>query len=1266
MHTWYRTVLLFALLLFLTTGVLATTIERDFSFAPASILSSDDYDLVMIDGCVNSNDAGLPVLPIMAFTLLLPPGEELVDVEILEIQWETLDVLTNPRPASEQMPLYKLQPVALAPNPEVYQGSVPYPAEVTTDLQTGFYRGHSLASVLIHPVKWHPETGVTEQIVSIRLAFNSTATQKANDALHLLRANSSTVQALRSMNADLFSLPSYPATDELDEVNPSFMIICDEDHVLAWEEFANFKRSRGLETIIWTTDMIYETYDGQDNQMKIRNAIIDAYENIGIAYVLFGGDVQYIPCRYLYDSGADITADLYYSGLDGTWNDDNDNRWGEPGEDDLYQEVAIGRAPVLNNEMINIWITKQILYQESPVPGEMTNALMVGELLGWNVTGGDFKDDVMNGSDAWGYTTEGFPDDWTVNTLYDRDHVWSMQELFTELNSGYAIVNHVGHADVTYLMKADNPDITTTNLTNDGINHTFYIGYTQGCYCGAFEQNSITELWCSIETGAIAFISNSRYGYGSINDTNGASERFDREFFDALFAEDIFYIGDANNDSKHDVVPFINVSNVRWCYYCLNLHGDPTLDVYTGAVQELEVDLPTIYISVTGPLEVEVPGVEGALVAVSSNGTLMEVGTTGPDGIAQVPLEIDEPCDLDVVVTAHNYLAFEGQIPAILTEDGYPGEPAVSVIDTSSCLPNEMIDSGEEFLLSTVFDNVGLSDIDRFVVEISHDNPYLTVVSSDSAFEVGPDNYIELNFPASVSPEAEDSTVVELTFTIVSDTFNVVYTAPIMFHAPSLELAIAAIDDGTEGNHRFDPGETGLLSLELVNTGSGDLFQATLEMEVTDPCFETIEILSEPVTLSADDQVTLESCVQVTITESTPIFTLAWINANLNCEYGYGYNRYLPVEIGILHDDLEGGVQEWSHYSNDEWYDQWHRSQQRNSTPNGSYSWKMGSENDGNYADSLDACLQLPVIERPGAIILSFHHWMDAQLSTTFPGRCYDGGRVEYSLDGENWIVASMPGYNYSIRGNDGPFASGDSVYSGEIDWTEDHVTIPGGPGELYVRFRFGSDDGFGREGWYIDDITITPTPGFIPPASLDGELVHGVTCLAWSTPGAGLDETLDLIGFRVYRNDEMISELESSLGYEDVMDGLPQGTYSYEVSAVYDQGESPRIGPLAIEWDPTGVFDDSSLPVSWSVSAPYPNPFNPEFTVAFTLEQSTNVRATLFNILGQQVALLNDQVMTGGHHTLQFNGADLASGLYVLEFEAGPLHEHFKVLLMK
>jgi hypothetical protein len=105
----------------------------------------------------------------------------------------------------------------------------------------------------------------------------------------------------------------------------------------------------------------------------------------------------------------------------------------------------------------------------------------------------------------------------------------------------------------------------------------------------------------------------------------------------------------------------------------------------------------------------------------------------------------------------------------------------------------------------------------------------------------------------------------------------------------------------------------------------------------------------------------------------------------------------------------------------------------------------------------------------------------------------------------------------------------------------------------------------------------------------------------------------------------------------------------------------------ITLEISALGIKENpGAQPGEWSFNGAYPNPFNPTLTVAFTLKNSTHVNGRIFNLLGQQVAILINEKMTVGHHSVTFDGSELASGMYFLRFEAGPLHEIKKVVLLK
>jgi hypothetical protein len=93
---------------------------------------------------------------------------------------------------------------------------------------------------------------------------------------------------------------------------------------------------------------------------------------------------------------------------------------------------------------------------------------------------------------------------------------------------------------------------------------------------------------------------------------------------------------------------------------------------------------------------------------------------------------------------------------------------------------------------------------------------------------------------------------------------------------------------------------------------------------------------------------------------------------------------------------------------------------------------------------------------------------------------------------------------------------------------------------------------------------------------------------------------------------------------------------------------------------------EEKAQPLDWAFNGAYPNPFNPAVNISFTLKEIVDVNVRVYNLLGQQVAVLSNGKMNAGKHTLTFDGRNLASGMYFLRFEAGPLNEIKKMILLK
>jgi hypothetical protein len=105
------------------------------------------------------------------------------------------------------------------------------------------------------------------------------------------------------------------------------------------------------------------------------------------------------------------------------------------------------------------------------------------------------------------------------------------------------------------------------------------------------------------------------------------------------------------------------------------------------------------------------------------------------------------------------------------------------------------------------------------------------------------------------------------------------------------------------------------------------------------------------------------------------------------------------------------------------------------------------------------------------------------------------------------------------------------------------------------------------------------------------------------------------------------------------------------------------------LDWnDPggTSVNEQYQIPSAFVLYQNYPNPFNPSTTIEFTLPKSEFVELKIYNILGKEVSTLVSNKLNQGSHTYQFDGKNLASGVYYYQLVAGNFHQVKKMILIK
>jgi len=97
-----------------------------------------------------------------------------------------------------------------------------------------------------------------------------------------------------------------------------------------------------------------------------------------------------------------------------------------------------------------------------------------------------------------------------------------------------------------------------------------------------------------------------------------------------------------------------------------------------------------------------------------------------------------------------------------------------------------------------------------------------------------------------------------------------------------------------------------------------------------------------------------------------------------------------------------------------------------------------------------------------------------------------------------------------------------------------------------------------------------------------------------------------------------------------------------------------------------TGVNETPQLAEKYSLEQNYPNPFNPSTTIKYSVPEAGLVTIKVYNMLGQEVATLVNEVKSASVNTVSFNAAGLSSGLYIYQINAKNFSASKKMMLLK
>lgn len=181
----------------------------------------------------------------------------------------------------------------------------------------------------------------------------------------------------------------------------------------------------------------------------------------------------------------------------------------------------------------------------------------------------------------------------------------------------------------------------------------------------------------------------------------------------------------------------------------------------------------------------------------------------------------------------------------------------------------------------------------------------------------------------------------------------------------------------------------------------------------------------------------------------------------------------------------------------------------------------------------------------------------------------------------------------------------------------------------------------------------------------LDGSTVPGENvAIVWNRSSPFVDRYWCEIATDSYFTYAIVDSMATDTSL--VFPLLPDGTYWWKVRGhnVAGWGAFSEVWRFSV--GATDVCDANPIPSEYALVQNYPNPFNPSTTIRYALPERSHVTLTVFNMIGQKVAVMVDGEQNAGYHQAVFDASGTASGVYLYRLEAGEYVETRKFVLVQ
>jgi len=1187
-------------------------------------IEGEDYYVLTVPSAGLRLEEGNPELPLIARNLMIPPQARM-SVEVLDKRYTEFEGRVVPSKGV----LYRSVNPADVPitYTDVYRTDAFFPANIIELGDPYILREIRGIPFLVSPFSFNPIQGTIR--VHERMVFRVYADGVCTIDTMATRSSRFTRDFVSMYNSHFINFAKENTRTPTIEEKGSMLVIAHPPFVEATMPFVEWKRQKGIPTEIVTTNETGRTHE------SIRTFIDDYWtENPSLAFVQLVGAFAQIPAILLSVDGGPSASDNHYVTLRGS-------NW--------FPDLFIGRFSATTIEHVETQVLRSIWYERDLREGEWLNRAMG---LAGNESGGhkgerdyDHMEIIRLLLLTYNYTQ--------VDQFYQTMNKHSVPaptvaSVSAAFNEGRGFMNYISHGleNGWHFSRQHGSPLSYTssevnNLTNDWrLPHIVSVA----CLPGRFNSNNtpvFAEVWMR-----------------AMNRTTGAPRgaiaawmsSMNQPWIPPMWAQD--YVAELLVDEEYLTIGglYFNAANLMLSHGTTNstfintlrtwvIFGDASLMVRSRSPLAMNVEAPAVL--VIGATEYSFGiDVTNALASLFDPETQTILGTTvsNENGFGTIELASPQtvPTTLLLTVTAFNRITHVQEVKVIAPEGPF-------ILFNSMSFPEGQgpIYGTTTGVNLTVY-NVGVDTGTNLKLTLSSNNTYVNILQSEAIItSIAANAHYEIlnTFSFEVAFNVPDMHIAIFTLIATDGEEEWIMEFPVSLRAPTMRIgSLSIVEIIGNGNNRLDPGETVEIHIPLINEGrakslSGNMVMMTNHSQVTVHNFSTAITETESgeqsyavFKISTDEDMEKGSIVNFGVFAD---FTTQILQTNIS----------LPVGVEV--EDFESGD-----LSNFNW------------NLSGAAHWSITTDNvfEGKYSlvsgqishNQTSTVTVSRVVESPG--ILSFWYKISSQ----------------QGIDRLNFRM------NNVLLGE----------WSGEEDWTYIEYSIPSGTHSFQWVYRKGASGSAGLDSAWIDYI-VFPITG---TTEANGGILHTFTEeIDFSDAELNMPSIHEVVIANL--GDIRINgTIQTPSGFTtDTTFSIPPNSnitinVSFEATEKIDYSGDLIIISEIDEIDDiiipllADLSDVSSIEVPEFIThvfGNFPNPFNPETAIRFSISRNQNIEISVYNIRGQLVKNLVNRTFEMGVHDVLWTGIDnnhrpVSSGVYFYRLSTPEKVHVGRMLLLK